>query len=416
MIARNAGLQDVERARRSAERIREAEVGSKRTDLAGAEAQAARRAGGEPLSVARPRAAAQGRRARDAQPSRRRAEDAATSKPITLEFRDAQHPQSVFEVHLAHLGHQLRLRPRRARRPARSRIFVRNTTLDDVLKLILTTNQLERKVLNDNSVLIYPNTPAKQKDYQRAGGAQLLPRQRRREAGRGDDQARMVKTRDVFIDEKLNLLVMQGHAGRGAPGRAAGAHAGPGRARGDARSGGAGGRAHPAAGARRAVSGAAIRHGPAGAPIAATTTRRRSSPDATSSLTVFTVANPALVSQPARSDGTTNILANPRIRVKNREKAKIHIGEKVPVITTTSTANVGRVLLGELPRRRPQARRRAATSTCEDEVAIKVELEVQQHHRAAATVRRHDRLPARHAQHRHHAAAARRRDADAGRA
>jgi general secretion pathway protein D len=35
------------------------------------------------------------------------------------------------------------------------------------------------------------------------------------------------------------------------------------------------------------------------------------------------------------------MLANPRIRVKNREKAKIHIGDKLPVFTTTSTANVG---------------------------------------------------------------------------
>ena len=36
--------------------------------------------------------------------------------------------------------------------------------------------------------------------------------------------------------------------------------------------------------------------------------------------------------------GRTNLLANPRIRVKSREKAKVHIGDKVPVITTTSTA------------------------------------------------------------------------------
>jgi len=35
------------------------------------------------------------------------------------------------------------------------------------------------------------------------------------------------------------------------------------------------------------------------------------------------------------------LLANPRIRVINREKAKIHIGDKLPVFTTTSTANVG---------------------------------------------------------------------------
>jgi general secretion pathway protein D len=42
-----------------------------------------------------------------------------------------------------------------------------------------------------------------------------------------------------------------------------------------------------------------------------------------------------------QQDGATNVLANPRIRVKNREKAKIHIGDKVPVVTTTATANIG---------------------------------------------------------------------------
>jgi general secretion pathway protein D len=36
--------------------------------------------------------------------------------------------------------------------------------------------------------------------------------------------------------------------------------------------------------------------------------------------------------------GRANILANPRIRVKSREKAHIHIGDKVPVITTTAGA------------------------------------------------------------------------------
>jgi general secretion pathway protein D len=36
--------------------------------------------------------------------------------------------------------------------------------------------------------------------------------------------------------------------------------------------------------------------------------------------------------------GNTNLLANPRIRTHNREKALIKIGDRVPVITTTSTS------------------------------------------------------------------------------
>jgi general secretion pathway protein D len=39
-----------------------------------------------------------------------------------------------------------------------------------------------------------------------------------------------------------------------------------------------------------------------------------------------------------KDDGNVNLLANPRIRVKNKEKAKIHIGDKVPVITSNVTS------------------------------------------------------------------------------
>jgi len=42
-----------------------------------------------------------------------------------------------------------------------------------------------------------------------------------------------------------------------------------------------------------------------------------------------------------QTDGRTNLLANPRIRVKNKEKAKIHIGDRVPVITTTAAVAGG---------------------------------------------------------------------------
>ena len=42
-----------------------------------------------------------------------------------------------------------------------------------------------------------------------------------------------------------------------------------------------------------------------------------------------------------KTTGDVNVLSNPRIRVRNNEKAKILVGDKVPVITTTSTANVG---------------------------------------------------------------------------
>jgi general secretion pathway protein D len=56
---------------------------------------------------------------------------------------------------------------------------------------------------------------------------------------------------------------------------------------------------------------------------------------------VWFTANPAIVANLLAQDSDNRLLANPKVRVKNREKAKVHIGQKVPVITTTSTANVG---------------------------------------------------------------------------
>lgn len=64
------------------------------------------------------------------------------------------------------------------------------------------------------------------------------------------------------------------------------------------------------------------------------------SADDTSSLR-FYVANPAFLARFNGSNGDTKILANPRIRAHNHEKAHIQIGNKVPVFTTTSTVNVG---------------------------------------------------------------------------
>jgi general secretion pathway protein D len=69
------------------------------------------------------------------------------------------------------------------------------------------------------------------------------------------------------------------------------------------------------------------------------------------------------------------VLANPRIRVKNREKARIHIGDKVPVVTTTAGATgfvseaINYLDVGLKLEVEPQV-------FLEDDVGIKVGLEV----------------------------------------
>ena len=48
------------------------------------------------------------------------------------------------------------------------------------------------------------------------------------------------------------------------------------------------------------------------------------------------IANPAILATLTGTSGDVNLLANPKIRVKNHEKAKVQVGEKVPVFTTTT--------------------------------------------------------------------------------
>ena len=78
----------------------------------------------------------------------------------------------------------------------------------------------------------------------------------------------------------------------------------------------------------------------------------------------------------ARRDDTDGaLLANPRIRVRNREKARFVIGERVPVITTTATStgfvsdSVSYLDVGLKVEVEP-------TIYLEDEVGIRVALEV----------------------------------------
>ncbi|WP_201286558.1 secretin N-terminal domain-containing protein, partial [Escherichia coli] len=85
-------------------------------------------------------------------------------------------------------------------------VFLRGVTLDEALRVILGTQQLDRKLLNDSSVLIFPATAAKQREHQ-----ELVTRSfylNNADVKQAQALVRMMaKTRDIFIDERLNLLV-----------------------------------------------------------------------------------------------------------------------------------------------------------------------------------------------------------------
>lgn len=252
------------------------------------------------------------------------------AKPITLDFRDAN-VRMLFDVLSKSSGINFIL-DKDIGLDLKTTIFLRDAYIEEAIDLILRTSQLRKKLLGSNTVLIYPDTSEKLKNYQ-----DLVVRAfYLQDTSATQMQATLktlLKTKDIVVDEKLNLVVM---------------------------------RDTPEA-IRLAEKLVALHDLP--------------EPEVMLEIEVLEVQQDALLSlgiqwptqltlTPLASSGgnltlqdlrglnssrlgaalsspivnlrqdraVTNLLANPRVRVTSRQKAMILIGDKVPVITTTSTA------------------------------------------------------------------------------
>lgn len=318
----------LDQAQRLLERARSIAPGAPRAAVLAAQLDTARQAG----AAAARAAAAEQARLREAPPpppALPAALAAAYQKPVALEFREAPLRQ-VFEALARSTGVNF-VFDKDVRGDAKVTVFLRSVSLDEALRVILATQALDRKLLNDSTVLVYPNTPAKQREHQ-----ELLTRSlylRNAEAKALLPLVRtMAKTRDLHADERLNALVLRDTpevlrqvealvAALDLP--------------------------EPevvlavevleVASSRVEELGldwpTEVQYGLVGASGQVALGERggfRAS-----------VANPVLVARLRGEDGSTNLLANPSIRARNREKAKVQIGEKLPVFSTTSVVNAG---------------------------------------------------------------------------
>ncbi|AIL61934.1 secretin N-terminal domain-containing protein [Pseudomonas alkylphenolica] len=127
-------------------------------------------------------------------------------RPVTLEFRDAN-LKTIFEV-LSQVAGLNFIFDKDMRPDMKATIFVRDVRIEDAVALLLEQNQLHQKVVNDNTLLIYPDSPQKTKDYQ-----ELVMRTFYLTSIDSNTALNMVKTmlktRDVFVDERLNTLTMR---------------------------------------------------------------------------------------------------------------------------------------------------------------------------------------------------------------
>lgn len=349
------GLELLAADRRNAAQLAQAEQLLKKGDLLGAERAVRTVRAQDPLNVVAKGLQQQidDQRAKEFNPTESPAAKAAFAKPVTLEFRDAT-LKSVFEVLSRSSGMNF-VFDKDVKGDTKITVFFRNSPLQDIIRLILTTNQLEKRQLNENSFLIYPNTPAKTKEHQ-----ELVVRSFYLVNADVKQVQTLVKTvaksKDVYADEKLNLLIVKDT---------------PDAIRLIERLVDSVDLAEPevmlevevlevtrsrltefgvdwpdSIGLGRLTADTQTATTSSGTTVATTTTFGGAltagyiDAQRLSGLTTF-IANPAFKLNINGQNGDTNVLANPRIRVKNKEKAKIHIGEKLPVFTTTSTANVG---------------------------------------------------------------------------
>ena len=272
-------------------------------------------------------------------------------KPVSLEFHDAD-IKSVFEALSRSTGVNF-VFDREIKPDLKVTVFLQQTTVEDAIGVLTVTNQLEKKFLNDNTVLIYPNTSAKQRDYQ-----ELMVKTFYLANADAPKIVQMLKTvlktRDVYADEKLNSVTVRDT---------------PGAVRLVEKMIAAQDLAEPEVTLEvEVLEVSRTRLTSLGVDPPSTFTLLNIVPSPTETVaaagTVVTNVNPVTTTSQLTVDnlrhfnggnigipnpsvnirselGNTNLLANPRIRVKNRSKAHVLIGDKVPVITTTTTANVG---------------------------------------------------------------------------
>ncbi len=247
-------------------------------------------------------------------------------RPVTLEFRDAN-MKVIFEA-LSRAAGMNFIFDKDIRGDLKATIFVRQVKIEDAVALLLQQNQLHQKVVNDNTILIYPDAPQKLKDYQ-----DLVMRTfylTNIDANTAMSMVKtMLKTRDVFIDERLNTLTMRDSADA---------------VRMAEKLFQAQDQSNPEVVlevevmevARQRILDLGLQwpntFGVVNSDGSAVTLLDQLKGIDSGRITI----SPSPQLRINAQDNDVNMLASPVIRVSNREQARVHIGQRVPVVSATS--------------------------------------------------------------------------------
>jgi len=292
------------------------------------------------------------------------------SRPISLDFRDAS-LRTVLDVVTRHSGINFVL-DRDVRADVRVTVLLRQAKVEDALDLITSSNQLAKKVIDSRTIVIYPNTAEKHREYQEQL-VRVFNLSNSDPKGAAAFLKAMLKIREPFVDERSNLLAL-----RDSPENIQLAE----------RLLAVFDSAEPEVLLEvEVLEVAASRLNELGVKFPSSFSLTPLPPVGSDSLTLGNLDgigrdrigvgfNPNnLLVNLRREVGDTSTLANPKLRVRNKEKAKILIGDKIPIVSTTTgtggfvSENISYLDVGLKLDVEP-------TVFADDEVAIKIGLEV----------------------------------------
>jgi general secretion pathway protein D len=248
-------------------------------------------------------------------------------KPLSIEFKDAPLKQVLDAISRAS-GLNIIL-DKDVKTDQKTSIFLKNGTIEAALYYMLMVNQLEQQVLDANTLLIYPGNAGKQKDYQQLVVKSFMLANASAKTV-GETLKTILKTKDMVVDEKLNMIILRDSAE--AIGLAEKLIATQ-----DV--------AEPEvmleveileiARDRLLELGVQLPGSLTLTPLASSSAGLTVADLHNLKKTSIGAAIDPLKINANATDTDTKTLANPRIRVVNREKAKIVIGNRVPVISAT---------------------------------------------------------------------------------
>jgi general secretion pathway protein D len=256
------------------------------------------------------------------------------NKPLSVEFKAAP-IKLVFEAIARTTGINFIL-DKEVRSDSPTTVFLKDTNFEDAIDLILLTSQLEKRVLNQNTIIVFQAGGARQRDFQDLVLRAFYLNNADPKVVAGNLKA-MLKLKDVQPDEKLNAVYV-----RDVPDALVLAEkfiaiqdlAEP-EVMLDVEVFEIGSSRLLELGIQYPTQLAITPLNAAGKPGNFLLNEIR---DLNRSKLETNLGQVSLSAR--KSDGWSNVLANPSIRVKNREKAKVLIGDKVPVISTATSQGV----------------------------------------------------------------------------